>query len=385
MKLFTRFVAIVMAACFTLTASAQEEQKLDYQPFPHMFIGLQGGMQATFTNYPLKNLITPNVQFSVGAYFTRVVGARITASGLWCNGGLKSIEKIYKYKYVTTNLDLLINLTNLFSKKERNLCNVILLGGVGLNCAWDNNDLTGLTGYTEDCSLAWGKNKLNHNFRVGVQLGFDISRYIDLNVEVGANSLNDRFNSKHSNSDDWQGYALAGFAIKFAHKKVKAAPAPEPVIIPEVWETRVDTIWYNETLYNEVEFEETLTRNVKFPLRGYDSDENATGAINAISDFVAKHTACQVDVKSYADKGTGNAKLNKKYSEQRRQGTVKALVAKGVSEDIITSESFGDTVQPFPNNDDNRVSIITVTGKAKKKEPYVVKKFRTEEKRVRVQ
>ena len=56
-----------------------------------------------------------------------------------------------------------------------------------------------------------------------------------------------------------------------------------------------------------------------------------------------------------------------------------------VSSDMITVDWKGDTVQPFAENDENRVAITVVSGKAEKKEPVTVKKFRTEEKRVRIQ
>ena len=56
-----------------------------------------------------------------------------------------------------------------------------------------------------------------------------------------------------------------------------------------------------------------------------------------------------------------------------------------ISKDIITMDFKGDTVQPFPNdNDKNRVVIITAEGTEKTKEKVVTKKFRTKERKVRV-
>jgi hypothetical protein len=67
------------------------------------------------------------------------------------------------------------------------------------------------------------------------------------------------------------------------------------------------------------------------------------------------------------------------YSKQRSEKAVKALVDAGVNASIITAEYFGDTVQPFAENDKNRVSIITATGLKDVKDQYKVKKFRTQE------
>ena len=55
------------------------------------------------------------------------------------------------------------------------------------------------------------------------------------------------------------------------------------------------------------------------------------------------------------------------------------------NKNIITAESKGDTVQPFAENDKNRVTLTVVTGDGTKKEKVVSKKFRIEEKRYRVQ
>ncbi len=91
-----------------------------------------------------------------------------------------------------------------------------------------------------------------------------------------------------------------------------------------------------------------------------------------------------MDVKSYADKGTGNPPYNKKLAAQRAEKAVKALVDAGVPKSSITSSSYGDTVQPFSENDKNRVSIIVATGLKDVKAKQSVKKFRTKEVRYRV-
>ena len=72
--------------------------------------------------------------------------------------------------------------------------------------------------------------------------------------------------------------------------------------------------------------------------------------------------------------------LSKKDAEK----AVKALTEAGVDPSIMTAEYFGDTVQPFAENDKNRVTIITATGLKDVKDKYTVKKYRTKEVRYRV-
>ena len=87
---------------------------------------------------------------------------------------------------------------------------------------------------------------------------------------------------------------------------------------------------------------------------------------------------------SSADKGTGTPAINKRLAAERAEKAVKALVDAGVPKSSITSSSYGDTVQPYAENDKNRVSIIVALGLKDVKDKQSVKKFRTKEVRYRV-
>jgi outer membrane protein OmpA-like peptidoglycan-associated protein len=81
-------------------------------------------------------------------------------------------------------------------------------------------------------------------------------------------------------------------------------------------------------------------------------------SINIKSNTIIKaNPKAKVQVTGYADAGTGNARINMKYSQNRADAVVKALTEGGISSDRITSEAKGDTVQPFTENDMNRVAI----------------------------
>ena len=62
----------------------------------------------------------------------------------------------------------------------------------------------------------------------------------------------------------------------------------------------------------------------------------------------------------YADKGTGNARINAKYAQNRADAVAKALVAEGISESRIKASSKGDTEQPYAEQILNRVAICIV-------------------------
>ena len=68
-------------------------------------------------------------------------------------------------------------------------------------------------------------------------------------------------------------------------------------------------------------------------------------------------------VTGYADKGTGSAKMNKKYAKQRADDVAKKLVEQyGLDAKRLKTDSKGDTVQPFEENDKNRCVIVTGEG-----------------------
>ena len=63
---------------------------------------------------------------------------------------------------------------------------------------------------------------------------------------------------------------------------------------------------------------------------------------------------------------------------------VKALTDAGVPAASITSNYYGDTIQPFADNDKNRVTIIVANGLKDGKDKKTVRKFKTKEVRYRV-
>jgi outer membrane protein OmpA-like peptidoglycan-associated protein len=382
---FLAAATVMLGLCVSAMAENTSDDGLDYKPAPYMFVGLQGGAQTTFSkNYNNLNLITPTASVSFGAFFTPVVGARLHVNGLWNKGGYdeNGLDFKYDYKYITTNLDLMINLVNLFAKRDYSKWNVYLITGFGLNTAWDNGDAYA---FKQVLPLAYNNTRFSHNIRIGSMLDYNIAKHWSVNLEVSANSLSDRYNSKLSNHDDWQLTAQLGVAYKFGYKKKPVVKEPEPVpVVEEVWETRVDTTWYDETIYEEVKRDRDIKEQIFFAIRE-DGVDVTQKQITEVAEFLKGVENGEITITSYADKGTGNPKINMGYSKKRAESTKKALIAAGVSEKMIKSVEWkGDTVQPFPENDKNRVSIITGHGVYTAKDPKTVKKFRTKDVRYRV-
>ncbi|WP_287545671.1 OmpA family protein [Paraprevotella sp.] len=376
-------LAVMAMAIGTGVAYAGEgNSEKDYRPYPHMFFGLNGGAQVSFTHYDFSKLITPSYGVSFGAYFNPVIGARLHVSGYENKGGIKSLNETYDFNTVTGSADLLLNVTNMFRSDKDRVFNLILLGGVGLAGAWDNDDFHALAAKAaENYPMAWQDRRLSHNVRLGMQLDFNIAKHFGLNLELAANNRADRINSKTTDRNDWAATASLGLIFKFGQKKTEKM-AEEPVPVAEEWATRTDTVWYDDITYRDVPEKVTYEDNIYYKIRL--SEPEPASKIQKIADFVKAHKNCSVQVTAYADKATGTPELNMQYSKERAEKVVAALVKAGVSRSVITSEYKGDTVQPFAENDKNRVAIVKVTGEGVKKEQVKTKKYRLEETRYRV-
>ena len=376
-------LAVMAMAIGTGVAYAGEgNSEKDYRPYPHMFFGLNGGAQVSFTHYDFSKLITPSYGVSFGAYFNPVIGARLHVSGYENKGGIKSLNETYDFNTVTGSADLLLNVTNMFRSDKDRVFNLILLGGVGLAGAWDNDDFHALAAKAaENYPMAWQDRRLSHNVRLGMQLDFNIAKHFGLNLELAANNRADRINSKTTDRNDWAATASLGLIFKFGQKKTEKM-AEEPVLVAEEWATRTDTVWYDDITYRDVPEKVTYEDNIYYKIRL--SEPDPASKIQKIADFVKAHKNCSVQVTAYADKATGTPELNMQYSKERAEKVVAALVKAGVSRSVITSEYKGDTVQPFAENDKNRVAIVKVTGEGVKKEQVKTKKYRLEETRYRV-
>lgn len=367
-----------------------QDNKEEFKPY--WFAGVQGGVQTTFTNYNSLKLLTPQFALQFGRWFAPEFGARLHVMGYDQKGGIAEGQfgldkQTYKFKACTADIDFLFNMSNILCPQRS--CkdfNWILLAGFGSNYSWDydefktlayNNDF--LSNHPAYHDQVCGTKHSTFNGRLGTAFEYDVTNSLSLNLELQANYKNDLYNLKTNDKNDWQAAAFIGVTFKIG--KAKKAPAPVQEVEP-IYETRVDTVWYDDTSYKTVEAEASLRRDIHFDIRKNSPISQQT--VSEIVDFVKNNKDVKVTVTGYADKGTGNKRVNMKYSKKRAEALTDALVKAGVPAEIITTEWKGDTVQPFADNDANRATITVASGIGEKKEKVVTKKYRLEEKKVRV-
>ncbi|MBR1594603.1 MAG: OmpA family protein [Alloprevotella sp.] len=387
-----RFLMVALTLALMVPAFAQfnRVEKTD-QLQSYMFLGLQGGAQTTFSNYNLMKLTMPMGAVSFGYMFMPEMGARLNVSGWRSKGVSRNIDKFYYYNAVTTDLDLLVNLSKIFSSNRNIRTNVYLLGGLGLTYGWHNEQLNRMVLAEEiKAPYAW-RHRFFHNIRVGAGVEYNLTKRFSANFEVSFNDLPDRFNSKVSATGDKQLNALIGLTYKFGHKYVKVAPSTLPVMQEVIEDASAEMgaahVSVDElSLKTETKDEQTetkvaiqaekkpqpvaVTKREKVKLHKvifYDirmsDNEDPSAVLQQVADFMKQYKDVRVFAVGYADKGTGTPQLNAKYAQKRAQQFKEDLVNRyGVSAESITIDSKGDTVQPFDENDKNRCVIIDAEG-----------------------
>ena len=352
---------LLMAAMSVLlmsgTAAAQDAAWKSYT-----YLEAQGGLQLTSTNAPMDKLFTPTASLSLGHYFTPVVGARLHVNAWQSKSGFETPDLYYKWKYVTPDLDLMLNLSNLFCSSNEHALNLILLGGLGLNYAWDNDELADLHLPINATPLAWEDNRLSHNIRAGLRLETNMQKPLGLSLEVNANSLDDRFNSKTNDRDDWMFTAQLGLNYRFGHKAAKK----QTPIVREIEETIEEEVPVTKIVKERRPVQKTenvtLHKEIFYAIR-VSENESPSAIMQQVAQFARDNKNVKITAVGYADKGTGNARLNRMYAQRRAETFLNDMVEKyGCDAALFTIDSKGDTVQPFEENDKNRCVIIDATG-----------------------
>ena len=373
MKAFKTLFTVALASLSTAAmaqATYTDKDGNEYTFKKHAFLDLQGGAQYTLGEAKFGDLISPNVQLGIGYQFTPVFGMRLQANGWQSKGGWNGYKATkdgtpytadYKFKYVAPGLDFMFNLSNLFCGWNPNrVFNATAFIGGGANFAWGNDEVNEIAANIKDqrsylLEYLWDGTKVRPFGRAGIDLEFKVSKAVSIMIEGNANFTSDKYNSKKAGNADWYFNALAGLRINLGKSHTKAEPVkeapvpvqeyvkPEPKPQPKVEEKKV----------------EEIRRDVFFVINSNKIASNEESKIKEVVDFLNANPDAKVVVTGYADAGTGNDRINDRISAKRAAAVVKVLKEKyGIEESRITEDSKGARVQPFSENDKNRVTIM---------------------------
>lgn len=341
------------------SGQATEESNTTFKP--HWYMQVQAGAAETVGEASFKDLISPAAALSVGYKFTPLWGIRAGASGWQAKGKWAVLSDSYKFNYLQGNVDATLDLSNLFCHyNPKRFFNAYMFLGVGVAGGFNNDDAVALNNAGYDMQYLWSGKKIFVAGRGGLGTNLRLSKHVSFNLEVNANVLSDKFNSKKADNADWQLNALAGFTFKFGKSGKKAKPVvtytPEPVV-ETVVEVKEEPAYVPAPVEEKKEEVKPLTENIFFKINSAVIRSSEESKIANLVAFLQKNTEVKVSICGYADAATGTQTINLRLSKERALAVEKALKAKGIAADRIVLDFKGDKVQPFSTNDENRVAI----------------------------
>lgn len=378
--------AILMA---TMSSSAFAQGLTTEELIPNGFVGIQAGAHFTSTQYTTENYVAkPFVGIQVGSWFIPQMGARLSLQGYQNEFKIGEIVPKYSFKSLTTDIDLLFSLSNIFfPNRTSQRWNTMLVAGLGAgaNTTWDK-EYTGDKLNTKYIDLANDVDKFWLNSRVGLGVEYNINKTFGVNLEVDYNWKNRNIPFLADKKSLKDITAAIGLNVRFASggKKTAPAPAATPVTSQADYEAEAAARAAAEAKAAEAarvkaaearriaEAEATARKakaaeeakwagpladvNLEYDLRG--TDPKNPEAIQNVVEWVKRHADKKITVNGYADRGTGNPSINMRYSRMRATKVADALKNAGVPADQIVVKAWGDKVQPYKENDKNRCVIV---------------------------
>ena len=355
-----------------LSAFAQEEPKgtTEYVFEPHWYFQFQGGGQYTTGEADFGDMISPTIQGAIGYQFSQNVGARLGINAWQSKTGWRDdagfIPHNFSYNYVAPAIDLTFDLSNIIAgfNPNRKLSFGAFVG-IGLNYRMQNDDAKHAKEYMDTYSYQdeFGWTPMYNDDaclfvkgQAGITADYRINDAISIGLEGNFNMLSDRYNFKKVGNPDSYFNLLAGIKYNFGPTySTRFIPAPEPEIryVDKIVEKIVEVP--GPAVPAAVE---PLRRDIFFEINKTIIRDSEKQKVQDIADYMNAHPTSKVMITGYADAGTGNNRINDRLAKGRAQVVVKALKEQyGIAESRISWDSKGSRVQPFAENDLNRVSI----------------------------
>ena len=332
------------------------------------FISIAGGASILLGDQndkaDLGNRLNFAPQFSFGKWFNPYLAMRFQFNGGILHGfafqdNNESNPMIMQHnKYVAAHVDLMWDVTNFWLPyNEARVFHMIPWIGVGYAQRFETQ------GYarTESPTL-----------NAGVQLAFRLSKRVDLNIEAQGSLLNEQFNRvSYKHLTDGIAQLSAGFTFRLGKTDFEVIQPMDYNLLNDL-NNQINALRAaNDELSKRPvscpECEEVVTEVVNnyadnvvyFRINSAKIDKNQQINIYNTAEFI-KNTNAPIKVVGYADKDTGTSNYNMQLSEKRARAVAKELIEKyGISSDQITIEWRGSDVQPYSENNWNRVVIMS--------------------------
>lgn len=344
------------------------------------FIQIGAGINAPMVDNALPNgkdgkiQMTAAYNFGFGKWFSPYLGWRFNAVG----GAIHWQNINYdKAKYVNASVELMWDMFNSFKVNPRRVFSIVPFVGVGGTYVWDYNNPQG--------------NDLQRNGKVrkdqwllpvsaGIQFRFRLCKYADFFAEGRFQLYGDNFNNTISgNPIEANLTAIGGFNFNIGGSDFKSY-------------NPCDYLGYINTLNNQVndlrgELATTaaalaaaeaqlpcpevttapaeaaaapLLSTVRFKINSDVIEDYEQVNVYNIAQWMKANPNANVTIAGYADKDTGTSEYNMALSKRRAEAVRSALVNNyGINPDRLSMEAQGSSVQPYSENNWNRIVIFS--------------------------
>ena len=381
-------IAVALLAVCSVASAQQSKSDESLEFRPHWSLKVQGGVAHTIGEASFAELISPAAQLSATYNFHHAMGVRVGLSGWQGKGSLVAADEIYRFRYGQLNADYVLDLASLIGGfKHDRVCSPYLFAGIGGAYGFDNKEAGELAPnydgalpyYWENIPLVVG--------RFGAGVDFWVSKKVALGLEANGNFYSDKFNSKQATEDllaDWQINLLAGVtfrlgdntrpsAVYAAAVAAAEAAAAEAAAKAAAEKAAAEKLAAEKAAAEKAAKAAAEKAAAERAAKAAENSDNVFFTINStyirkaegeklekLAEWMKANPDFNVALVGYADKETGTPAGNMKLSENRAKVVKERLVKLGVPAERISTAFKGDTVQPFAENNKNRVVICTL-------------------------
>ena len=384
-RLFMIAVALLTLGSVANAQQSMSDESLEFRP--HWSLGVQGGAGYTLGEASFAKLLSPAAQLSATYHFHHAFGVRAGLSGWQGKGGLVVSEDIYRFQYGQLSADFTVDLASLIAGFDhQRVFSPYLFAGIGGAYGFNNEEATALAGkYSAAFPYVWDKKAFVVG-RLGAGVDFWLTKAIALGIEGNANMFSDKLNSKEAGKGllaDWQFDLLAGVKFRLGDNTRPSAVYAAQVAAAEAAAAAAAALAAEKAAAEKAAAEKAAAERAakaaaekaaaERAAKAAENSDNVFFTINStyirkaegeklvkLADWMKANPDFNVALVGYADKETGTPAGNMKLSENRAKVVKERLVKLGVPAERISTAFKGDTVQPFAENNKNRVVICTL-------------------------
>ena len=379
---------------------SRSDEKLEFRP--NWGLKVQGGASFTIGEADFSKLLSPAAQLSATYNFHHAMGVRFGFSGWEGKGTVVVTDEMYSFRFLQLNADYVLDLASLFGGfKHDRIWTPYVFAGIGGAYGFDNKEAGKYVAEFGDVLSRYWETAPFFVVRAGLGVDFWVAKNVALGLEANANGYSDKFNSKGAVSGfnpDFQFNALLGLKFRFGGNtrpskayadKVAAEEAAEAARLAAekaaaekaaaekaaaekaaAEKAAAEKAAAEKAAAEKAAAEKAAAERARicaeqstdvfFTIGSSSIRKSEMAKIDKLVEFLKANPDYSVSLVGYADKATGTSARNLVISKERVNAVKAKMIQLGAPADRIETDYVGDTVQPYVENDQNRVIICTV-------------------------